>query len=93
MKAIWNGKIIAESNKTIGIENNRYFPADSANKEYLENSDNHTTCPWKGEASYFNIIVDGKTNPNAAWYYPNPKTAAKEIKNYIAYWKGVEILS
>ena len=91
MKAIWNGKVIAESNETLGLENNYYFPEDSVNKEYLENSDTHTTCPWKGEASYFNIVVNGETNIDAAWYYSEPKSAAKDIQNYIAFWKGVKV--
>lgn len=92
MKAIWNGKIIAESDKTIAVENNHYFPANSITQEFFENSNHHTTCNWKGEASYYNIIVDGKTNTDSAWYYPDPKSAAKNIKNYIAFWKGVEII-
>ena len=92
MKAIWNNKILAESDKTIVVEKNQYFPNDSINKEYFENSENHSTCPWKGEASYYTIVVDGKSNRNAAWYYPQPNEAAKEIKNYVAFWKGVEII-
>ena len=92
MKAIWNGKIIAESNNTIIIENNHYFPQDSVNKEYLKNNETHTVCPWKGKASYYDIVVDGKTNANAAWYYPEPKQMAKDIMNYVAFWKGVEII-
>lgn len=92
MKAIWNDKIIAESNETIVIENNHYFPKDSVNKEYLENSDTSSVCPWKGLASYYNLVVDGKTNVDAAWYYPEPKQSAKPIQNYIAFWKGVEVI-
>jgi len=92
MKAIWNGKIIAESNNTIIIENNHYFPEDSVNKDYIENSETHTVCHWKGEASYYDIVVDGQTNKDAAWYYPDPKSMAKEIQNYIAFWKGVQIV-
>ena len=91
MKAIWNNAVIAESNHTHIIENNHYFPADSVHKEYLKSSDTHSTCPWKGEASYYTIEVDGKKNTDAAWYYPEPKEAAKEIKNYVAFWKGVKI--
>ena len=91
MKAIWNNTVIAESNHTHIIENNHYFPADSVKEEYLKSSDTHTTCPWKGKASYYNIEVDGKTNSDAAWYYPEPKEAAKEIKDYVAFWKGVEV--
>ena len=93
MKAIWKNKIIAESNKTIVVENNHYFPADSINRDFFENSDMHSTCPWKGEASYYSLVVDNKTNKNAAWYYPQPKTAAKEIENYVAFWKGVDVVS
>ena len=93
MKAIWNGKIIAESNETKVIENNHYFPADSVNKEYLENSETRTACPWKGQASYYNVVADGQSNKNAAWYYPQPKPMTKDIKNYIAFWKGVKVVN
>lgn len=93
MKAIWKGKIIAESNETIVIENNHYFPADSLNKEYLESSETHTVCPWKGQASYYNLVVDGSVNRDAAWYYPQPKPLAKNIRNYIAFWKGVQVVN
>lgn len=91
MKAIYNGKILAESEETIVIENNHYFPGNSLHKEYFKASDKHTTCPWKGLASYYTLDVDGNCNTDAAWYYPDPKEAAKEIKNYVAFWKGVEI--
>jgi uncharacterized protein (DUF427 family) len=91
MKAIWNGSVIAESDDTIIIENNYYFPADSIKKECFTDSATHSICPWKGQASYFNVEVDGQTNKDAAWYYPMPKDAAKEIKNYIAFWKGVKV--
>lgn len=93
MKAIWNGKIIAESDKTIVVENNHYFPAESINLEFFENSNHHSTCHWKGEASYYDIIVDGKTSTDSAWYYPQPKPGAKNIQNYIAFWKGVEVIN
>jgi len=92
MKAIWNGKVIAESNNTTVIENNHYFPRDSVKDEYLSDSDLNTICPWKGTASYYNIKVDEQINENAAWYYPETKDAAKEIQNKIAFWKGVEIV-
>jgi uncharacterized protein (DUF427 family) len=92
MKAIWNNKIIAESANTIIIENNHYFPAESVNKEFIETSDTHSVCPWKGVASYYNIVVDGKENSDAAWYYPEAKYSAKEIENYVAFWHGVEIV-
>lgn len=91
MKAIWNGTVIAESNDTIVVENNYYFPPQAVKKEYLKPSETHTTCPWKGEASYYTIEVEGKTNNDAAWFYPNPKPKAKDLKNYIAFWRGVEI--
>ena len=80
---------MADSNETKVVENNHYFPAESINKHFFKTSSKHTTCPWKGEASYYNIEVDGTSNPDAAWYYPFPKDAAKEIKNYVAFWKGV----
>lgn len=91
MKAVYNGKTLAESTETIVVENNHYFPESSLNKEFFKPSDKHTTCPWKGLASYYTIEVDGKSNQDAAWFYPEPKDAAKEIKNYTAFWKGVEI--
>ena len=93
MKAIWNGKIIAESDKTINIEGNQYFPEKSVNKDYLLNSETHTVCHWKGTASYFDIVVDGKTNKDAAWYYPEPSALAEKIKGYIAFWHGVEVMN
>ncbi len=92
MKAIWNDKIIAQSDKTIVVENNHYFPPEAVNKEYLQPSETHTTCPWKGLASYYHLVVNGKTNKDAAWYYPQPKPVAKEIQNYIAFWKGVKVV-
>jgi len=92
MKAIWNGKVIAESDKTIVVENNHYFPEDSINKEFFQNSDTHTTCHWKGLASYYNLNVDGKINKDAAWFYPEPKEMAKGIQHHIAFWKGVQII-
>lgn len=91
-KAIWNGQVLAESDKTIVVENNHYFPADSIKKEFFQDSKTHTTCGWKGVASYYTIVVDGKANDDAAWYYPEPKTAANNIKGYIAFWKGVKVL-
>ncbi len=91
MKAIWNNEIIAESDDTIVVEGNHYFPADAVKKEFLKPSDTHTTCPWKGLASYYTLQADGRTNEDAAWYYPEPKEAAKEIKNRVAFWRGVEV--
>ena len=90
-KAIWNDEIIAESNDYKIVEGNYYFPPKSVKKQYLKDSQTRTTCGWKGIASYFNLEVKGKKNKDAAWYYPDPKSAAKEIKNYIAFWKGVTI--
>ena len=92
MKAIWQNVILAESNATIVVEGNHYFPPDSINKNYFKDSNTQTTCPWKGLASYYNIVVDGKVNQDAAWYYPDPKAAAGNIKNYVAFWKGVEVV-
>lgn len=91
MKAIWNNAVLAESAETKVIENNHYFPEDSINKEFFKPSGKHTTCPWKGEASYYNIDVNGKINEGAAWYYSDPKEAAHEIKDHVAFWKGVSI--
>jgi uncharacterized protein (DUF427 family) len=90
-RAIWNGKILAESLKTIVVENNHYFPPDSIKKDFFQPSNTHTTCGWKGVASYYSIVVDGKENKDAAWYYPNTKEAANNIKGYIAFWKGVKV--
>ena len=91
MKAIWNGNIIAESRTTIQIEGNHYFPADSINEEYFEATATNTVCGWKGTANYYTLNVDGKKNVDAAWYYPTPLDAAKNIENYVAFWKGVEV--
>jgi len=91
MKAIWHDKVIAESDETIVVEGNHYFPPGSINREYLCDSSTHTTCPWKGQASYYDIIIEGATNKDAAWYYPEPKEAAKEIKGYAAFWRGVTV--
>lgn len=91
MKAIWNNVVIAESNDTIVVEGNHYFSLESVNKDFLQPSDTHTTCPWKGLASYYTLEVNGEKNKDAAWYYPEPKYAAKEIKSRVAFWKGVTI--
>ena len=91
MKAIYKGEIIAESNETIVIEGNHYFPPNSLKKGYLKESSTHSACPWKGLASYYTIEVDGTANKDAAWFYPNPSDKAKEIKDHVAFWKGVEI--
>ena len=92
MKAIWNGVILAESDKTIVVENNHYFPADSIHKEYFADSNTHTVCPWKGTARYYSLNVDRRENKDAAWYYPQPKSAAAEIRNYVAFWRGVQVV-
>lgn len=91
MKAIWNNKTIAESNGTVVVEGNHYFPKDSIRAEYFQPSPTHTVCGWKGTASYYDIVVEGKTNPDAAWYYPETKPDAKNIEGYVAFWKGVEV--
>ena len=92
MKALWKNTIIAESDTTVIIENNHYFPPESVNQLYLKSSDTHTHCPWKGDASYYSIEVDGEINKDAAWYYPKTSHAAKPIEGYVAFWKGVEII-
>lgn len=92
MKAIWNGKVIAESNDTVVIEGNHYFPADSVRKEFIRDSNTKTVCHWKGTASYYDLHVDGETNADAAWYYQEPSEQAKAIKDRIAFWRGVEIV-
>ena len=89
--ARWNGAIIAQSDDTVIVEGNHYFPADSVDPALLEDSGTHTICPWKGTASYKTLVVDGKRNPDAAWYYPDPKSAAAEIKGRFAFWKGVTV--
>ena len=92
MKAIWNDVTLAESDDTVVVENNHYFPPDSVKREYLKESDTHTTCPWKGKASYYTVVVNDEVNKDAAWYYPEPKEAAQQIKDYVAFWKGVEVV-
>lgn len=96
-RAIWKGQVLAESDHTIRIEGNHYFAPDSVRKEFLTPSDMHTTCPWKGEASYYNVVVGDDTNEDAAWYYPVPKEGAikrvgKDFTDYIAFWHGVEVV-
>jgi uncharacterized protein (DUF427 family) len=92
MKAIWNNKIIAESDDIVNVEGNSYFPVESVKNEYLKESDTHTVCHWKGTASYYNLDVEGKTNRDAAWYYSDPRPLAEGIKGRIAFWKGVQIV-
>ncbi|MDJ0713086.1 MAG: DUF427 domain-containing protein [Prochloraceae cyanobacterium] len=90
-RAIWNGAVLAESDKCEVVEGNQYFPKDSINSEYFQESNTHTSCPWKGQASYYTIVVDGKENKDAAWYYPNPKDKAQNIKDHVAFWRGVTV--
>jgi uncharacterized protein (DUF427 family) len=90
-KAIWEGTVLAQSDRTIEIEGNQYFPPDAIKQEFFKDSSTHSVCPWKGTASYYDVEVDGKTNHDAAWYYPEPKAAAKQIKGYVAFWKGVKV--
>ena len=92
-KAIWNNTVIAESNNTESVEGNVYFPPDSIKREYFKDSSQSSTCPWKGQASYYSIEVNGETNRDAAWYYPEPKTEAANIKGYVAFWRGVTVES
>jgi uncharacterized protein (DUF427 family) len=91
MKATWNGVVIAESDDIVTVEGNAYFPVAAVNKTYLRDSDHHSTCPWKGVASYYSLDVDGKQNANAVWFYPTPKDAAKQIAGRVAFWKGVQV--
>ena len=90
-RALWNGTVIAESEQCIAVEGNQYFPPDAVRREHLRASDTHSVCSWKGTASYYDVVVDGKVNKDAAWYYPQPKDAAKEIANYVAFWHGVTV--
>ena len=92
MKAIWNDQIIAESDDTVIVEGNHYFPADSLKKEFIAESGHKSMCPWKGTASYYSLEVNGEKNENAVWYYPTPKDAAAHIKDRVAFWKGVEVV-
>jgi len=92
-RASWNGTTIAESDDTVVVEGNHYFPLEAVKREHLRASEKHTTCPWKGEASYLSLEVDGQENPDAAWYYPDPKSAAAELKDRVAFWRGVEVES
>ena len=91
MRATWRDNVLAESDDTVVVEGNHYFPADSICREHFRASATHTVCPWKGTASYYDVVVDGETNSDAAWYYPDPKEAAREIKGRVAFWKGVRV--
>lgn len=90
-KAIWNGQVIAESDDIVSVEGNKYFPKSALKQEFVKDSNTHTVCPWKGTASYYTLQVGGKENPDAVWYYPTPKYAAKQIENRVAFWKGVKV--
>lgn len=92
MKAIWNNEIIADSDDWIELEDNIYFPLSSVNQQYLTPSATTTVCPWKGIAHYYDVVVNDNTNKDAAWYYPEPKAAAENIKNYVAFWREIEVM-
>lgn len=91
MRAVWHNTVLAESDDTVVVEGNHYFPPDSIRREYFRPSATHTTCPWKGEASYYDVVVDDAVNKDAAWYYPSPKAAAARINGHVAFWKGVRV--
>lgn len=91
MRAIWNNTVLAESDETVVVEGNHYFPPDSIRAEYFRPSETHTSCPWKGQASYYDLVVEGRVNKDAAWYYPETKDAARNIEGRVAFWKGVTI--
>ncbi len=93
MKAIWNNATIAESTDTVVVEGNHYFPMASLDRTYVRPSETHTVCSWKGTASYFTLVVDGKENPDACWYYPTPKSAASQVADRVAFWKGVKVVA
>ena len=90
-RATWKGTVLAESDRIEIVEGNVYFPPDAVKREHVRNSGTHSTCPWKGEASYYDVVVDGETNRDAAWYYPAPKRAAANIENHVAFWRGVTV--
>ena len=92
-RATWNGAVIAESDRCIVVEGNHYFPPDAVARQYVRDSTTHTLCSWKGTASYYDVVVAGETNADAAWYYPQPMEAAKQIANYVAFWRGVSVES
>ena len=92
MRAIWNDVVLADSKNTVIVEGNHYFPADSLRREHFRDSDHRSSCPWKGAASYYDVLVGGEVNANAAWYYPAPKDAARQIAGRVAFWKGVQVV-
>jgi uncharacterized protein (DUF427 family) len=91
MKATWKDAVLAESDETVVVEGNHYFPADAVKREHFRESETHTFCPWKGTASYYDVVVGGEVNRDAAWYYPEPKDAAEEIRGRVAFWRGVKV--
>ena len=91
MKATWNGVTIAESDDTVIVEGNHYFPEASLKREYVTFSNHRSSCPWKGQAHYYSLMVNGEMNPDAAWYYPDPSPVARKVKGYVAFWRGVEV--
>ena len=91
-RAIWNGTVIAESDRCVAVEGNQYFPAEAVNREFLRSSDMHTVCGWKGTANYYDVVVNGEVNANACWFYPEPFEAAARIKGRVAFWKGVQVV-
>ncbi|MEU2258082.1 DUF427 domain-containing protein [Nocardia xishanensis] len=92
VRAVWRETVLAESDDTVVVEGNHYFPADAVRREYFEPSDHHTICPWKGTASYYTVTVDGERNPDAAWYYPTPKPDAEMVRDRVAFWRGVDVV-
>lgn len=92
MRAIWNDTVLADSDDTVVVEGNHYFPRDALSEAHFEPSDTHTTCAWKGVASYLTVVVDGRRNPDAAWFYPAPKPAAADITGRVAFWRGVQVV-
>lgn len=92
VRALWNDVVLAESADTVVVEGNHYFPAESINREFFTASDTHSVCPWKGTASYYTVTVDGRQNPDAAWFYPEPKSAAEQIRDRVAFWRGVDVV-
>lgn len=90
-KATWNGVVLAESEDTVVVEGNHYFPIESVKEEHLRPSSHRTVCPWKGQAGYYDVVVDGEVNKDAAWYYPDPSPAARQIKDHVAFWRGVKV--
>lgn len=92
-RAIWNDQVLAQSEETVVVEGNHYFPHEAVNWEFFKENETHTVCPWKGTASYYDVVVDGEVNRNAAWYYPEPSNAARQIKDRVAFWRGVKVES